>query len=123
MAMRWASLRDEFEEASATSSTPCGAQATTASGWGDSPLGLAAGLAEHCSPGGDFRRVARALRFHSVHVTIGKTLGDAVRWALLAGSSPPRRPSKPARTERRIWGPDDLTAFVEATKADRLCPL
>ena len=61
---------------------------------------------------------------HSIHVTIGKALGDAVRWGLLERNvatlaDPPGR----AKTERRIWSAKQVSTFSERSKTDRLCPL
>ena len=65
-----------------------------------------------------------ATTVHSVHVTIGKALGDAVRWGLLARNvATLADPPGPARTERTIWSADDVTTFLEATRDSRLYPV
>ena len=61
---------------------------------------------------------------HSIHVTIGKALGDAVRWGLLErnvatlADTPGR-----AKTERSIWSAKQVGTFLETSKTDRLYPL
>ena len=64
-----------------------------------------------------------ATTVHSVHVTIGKALGDAVRWGLLARNvATLADPPGPARTERVIWGAEDVVTFLATTRDSRLYP-
>jgi integrase len=57
-------------------------------------------------------------------VLLHKALGDAVRWGLVSrnvadAADPPRVP----RQERRAWSTEELRAFLEATREDRLAAM
>jgi integrase len=71
------------------------------------------------SGAGDRRLSTTSVR--RVHSTLHKALADAVRWGCIARnpadqSDPPRARSP----EMRIWTPDQLRAFVESVRGDRL---
>ena len=56
-----------------------------------------------------------------VHTMIHKALRDAVRWGYLADNPADRAdPPVPRRAEMRIWTPEQLRAFLEVVRSDRL---
>lgn len=61
-----------------------------------------------------------------VHAVLHRALRDAVRWGYLssspaAGADPPRTSADHA--ERPVWNREQLQAFLDAVKDDRLCAL
>ncbi len=61
---------------------------------------------------------------HSVHVSVGKVLGDAVRWKKLARNvAKEASPPAPARAEMKVWSGPQLRDFLEAVSGDRLFAL
>jgi integrase len=59
-----------------------------------------------------------------VHVVLHKALSDAVRWGMVArnvadAADPPRVP----RRDRGVWSAEELRAFLEATRDDRLAAM
>jgi integrase len=80
---------------------------------------LYADLAEHGRRDGRGGLKPKSVRH--VHVLLHKALSDAVRWGLVArnvadAADPPRVP----RQDRAAWSAEELHAFLEATREDRL---
>jgi integrase len=61
---------------------------------------------------------------HSVHVTIGRALADAVRWHKVARNvATEASPPAPAKNEMKVWSDAQLRVFLEAVADDRLFAL
>jgi len=57
----------------------------------------------------------------NVHSMLHKALTDAVRWGHLSRNPVSlAAPPKPTRPEMKVWSPEQLRAFVESTRSDRL---
>jgi integrase len=57
----------------------------------------------------------------NVHSMLHKALSDAVRWGHLTRNPVDlAEPPKAERPEMKVWSPDQLRAFIEHTKSDRL---
>src|SRR6266508_3756352 len=83
---------------------------------------LYADLAQHGRRDGRGGLKPKSVRH--VHVLLHKALSDAVRWGLVAhnvadAADPPRVP----RQERAVWSAEELRAFLEATREDRLAAM
>ena len=56
-----------------------------------------------------------------VHTTLHKALNDAVRWGLLVRNPADQAdPPKPRTAEMKVWGPEQLRAFLDFVRDDRL---
>jgi len=57
----------------------------------------------------------------NLHSMLHKALGDAVRWGHLARNPVSlAEPPKPGTPQMKVWSPEQLRAFIEFTRADRL---
>jgi len=65
-----------------------------------------------------------ATSVHNVHRVVHRALADAVRWGLLARNVADfADPPKTSTPEARVWGTEQLRAFLVAVEADRLAGL
>jgi integrase len=67
------------------------------------------------------------LTVHHVHSCLHKALKDAVRWGRIArnplDSADPPRKNGDGSTEMKTWTKEELRAFLDSAKDDRLCAL
>jgi integrase len=88
------------------------------------PERLNALYADLATTGGRGGRPLKPKTVRNVHVTIHKALSDAVRWGRLARNvADLADPPKVGRTERATWTAQQLRAFLDATRDDRLGPV
>lgn len=88
------------------------------------PERLNALYADLASKGGRGGHPLKPKTVRNVHVTIHKALSDAVRWGRLTRNvADLADPPKVGRTERATWTAQQLRAFLESTKTDRLGPI
>jgi integrase len=75
----------------------------------------------------DGRRGLSPMTIHHVHTCLHKAMKDAVRWGRIArnpldAADPPRKTGDGGK-EMKTWSAEQLRAFLDAVKEDRLHPL